>query len=107
MKPKLQYFGVPGRGEAVRLMLKLRGDSYSDVYINTKAWRSEIKKKTKWNVIPVITLENGQNAGMSRAILRYLGKTTFVEGETLYPTDPNEALIVDEGKYKFPSLFYF
>ena len=44
---------------------------------------------------------------MSRAILRYLGKTTFVEGETLYPTDPNEALIVDEGKYKFPSLFYF
>ena len=44
---------------------------------------------------------------MSRAILRYLGKTTIVEGETLYPTDPNEALIVDESKYKFPSLFYF
>ena len=98
MKPKLQYFGVPGRGEAIRLMLKLRGDSYSDVYISSKEWGSEIKKKTRWNVIPVITLENGQNAGMSRAILRYLGKTTIVEGESLYPTDPNEALIVDESK---------
>ena len=45
MKPKLQYFGVPGRGEAVRLMLKLRGDSYSDVYINTKSMKVRNKEE--------------------------------------------------------------
>ena len=86
-------------------MLKLRGDSYSDVYISSKEW-VEIKKKTRWNVIPVITLEMA-NAGMSRAILRYLGKTAIVEGETLYPTDPNEALIVDEVNISFYIQFYF
>ena len=56
------------------------------------------KEEDEVECYSVITLENGQNAGMSRAILRYLGKTTIVEGESLYPTDPNEALIVDESK---------
>ena len=52
------------------LMLKLRGDSYSDVYISSKEWRGRNKEKTRWNVIPVITLENGQKCWYVKGHIR-------------------------------------
>ena len=96
MTTDVKYYGIPGRGEAVRLMLKLKGTKYTETYIDSKTWKAGEKENTKWNVMPVITLENGQVAGMSRSILRYIAKTTYVEGNPLYPTDPNDALVVDE-----------
>ena len=95
MTTDVKYYGIPGRGEAVRLMLKLKGTKYTETYIDSKTWKAGEKENTKWNVMPVITLENGQVAGMSRSILRYIAKTTYVEGNPLYPTDPNDALVVD------------
>lgn len=94
-----QYYGIPGRGEVVRLMLELGGLPYEDQLVNGKEWRADgakMKKATKWNVMPVLTLPDGQKAGMSRSILRYLAKIVSVEGEPLYPTDPKAALTCDE-----------
>ena len=33
------YFGIPGRGEVVRLMLQIGGMPFEDVLVSSKEWR--------------------------------------------------------------------
>lgn len=40
------YFGIPGRGEIVRLMLQIGGLPFDDVIISGKQWR-DLKPKTR------------------------------------------------------------
>ena len=94
---QLNYYQVPGRGEVLRLMLRIGGMDHKDNYISSKAWKSGLKKKTRWQVIPTMDFpSHNRSAGMSRALLRYLGRTVIVEGSPLSPQDPIEALLCDE-----------
>merc|ERR1712150_31121 len=51
---------------------------------------------TRWNVVPTLTLPGGQVAGQSQALIRYLGKMVKVDGASLTPEKPEDALVVDE-----------
>lgn len=49
-----------------------------------------LKPRTPYGELPILTVD-GRPMAQSKAILRYVGKLT-----ALYPTDPEEALFVDE-----------
>jgi len=89
------YFGIPGRGEIVRLMLTLSDFSYEDKLVNFLDW-PVTKPKTRWGTLPMLALPNGIVSGQSRAILRYLGKLSKIDGLPLYPTNPDQALVADD-----------
>ena len=91
----VHYFGIPGRGEVVRVMLALGGIDFCDDVIQFQDW-PERKAKTRWGVVPSLTLPDGSKHGQSRALLRYLGKLVHHDGAALYPVDPREALLADE-----------
>jgi glutathione S-transferase len=77
----LTYFGIPGRGEAVRLALAVGGISFTDHRVAFADWKS-LKAQTPWASLPVLTLADGAEIAQQRAILRLIGKVT-----ALYPTD--------------------
>lgn len=86
---KLTYFDLRGRAEPIRLALLLGGVPFEDDRIGPAAW-GELKPTTPYGGLPVMKVD-GQTAAQSHAILRYAGKLG-----NLYPTDPLEALRVDE-----------
>ena len=87
---KLTYFRIAGRGEATRLALSIGGVEFIDERIAFPAWK-ELKPKTPWGSLPILTLSNGTTVAQQRAILRFVGKETG-----LYPTDSIAAAKVDE-----------
>ena len=98
---KVSYFGVPGRGESVRLMCALAGLEFTDDKFEPKAWAATRKGAARFRMTPTVeglpgVGENG--AGQSRALVRFLGKMAVGEdGATpLYPTDAVDALRADE-----------
>lgn len=95
MSHKLLYFGLPGRGEVLQVMMALGDIPYENTIVDFPTWRSK-PPATPWGTVPTLTLPDGFQAGQSRAILRYLAKQVTLDGQPLYPTDPKEALIVDE-----------
>lgn len=88
-KCKLTYFGLPGRGESIRLALAIGGVEFEDNRIEFKDWPN-IKSTTPWGSLPQLTLSTGETFAQQRAILRMVGKTTG-----LYPEDTKEAALVD------------
>lgn len=94
---EVTYYGIPGRGESVRLLLTIGEIPFKDTIVDMKEWRGAgIKERTRWNVIPTLKLPSGQVAGQSQGLLRYLGRTIKVDGKPLTPENPEESLIVDE-----------
>lgn len=87
---KLTYFGIAGRGEATRLALSIGGVDFVDDRVAFPAWK-ELKPKTPWGSLPILTLSNGTIIAQQRAILRFVGKETG-----LYPNDSLAAAKVDE-----------
>lgn len=87
---KLTYFGIPGRGEAIRLALAIGGIAFEDNRVPFQKWGS-VKPTTPWGTIPVLELRDGSQLAQARSILRFVGKHT-----NLYPADPIEAQRVDE-----------
>lgn len=88
---KLSYFGIPGRGETIRLALSIGNVKYIDERVPFQDW-PKLKSKTPWGSLPILTLQDGKTTiAQQRAILRLVGKETG-----LYPTENNiEAAKVD------------
>ena len=55
----------------------------------------QMKNSTPWGSLPTLTLPDGRTFGQQRAILRYLAKTIQHNGMTLYPSNAEDALLVD------------
>ena len=87
---KLTYFGIPGRGEAVRLALTIGGVEFEDERVPFQAW-GKVKPTTPWGTVPVLELADGSQLAQARSILRFVGKATG-----LYPSEPLLAQRVDE-----------
>ena len=87
---KLIYFGIPGRGEAVRLALAIGGVEFEDKRVPFQAW-GKVKPTTPWGTVPVLELADGSQLAQARSILRFVGKATG-----LYPPEPLLAQRVDE-----------
>lgn len=65
---------------------------FEDVRIKSDEWPA-LKPKTPYLSLPLISID-GVEYAQSQAILKYIGKLTG-----LYPTDPKDALLVDEVAY--------
>ena len=87
---KLLYFGIPGRGEPVRLALALSGQSWSEDVIEFSKW-GELKPTIAFGGLPAIRLADGSEMGQTRAIMRFVGRCAG-----LYPLDAVEACKVDQ-----------
>lgn len=87
---KLTYFGIPGRGEAIRLALAIGGVEFDDNRVPFPAW-GKVKPTTPWGTLPVLELADGSQLAQARSVLRFVGKYT-----SLYPVDPLVAQRVDE-----------
>lgn len=91
-KINVKYFGIAGAGEKLRLALVLKGIEFTDERIAGPEWVTE-KPKSKFGVLPEVTFDD-KVFGQSDACLRYIA--TLPGDEALMPSDPLEALLVDE-----------
>mmetsp|Transcript_8070 Transcript_8070/g.11722 ORF Transcript_8070/g.11722 Transcript_8070/m.11722 type:complete len:297 (+) Transcript_8070:10-900(+) len=88
---KLTYFGIPGRGEAIRLALAIGGVEFEDHRVPFPAW-GKVKPTTPWGAVPVLKLADGSQLAQARSVLRFVGRHT-----SLYPVEePLLAQRVDE-----------
>jgi len=85
----LTYFGLAGRGEAIRLAFHIGGIDFVDNRISS-GWDT-LKPTTPWGGLPVLKLPDGTEVGQNRAVLRLVGKQTG-----LYPSEDMDAAKVDE-----------
>lgn len=94
-KMKLTYFDIQGAAEKVRLALVLQDLPFEDERINFAQW-GDLKPKTKFGQLPLLTLEKdgkSNTIAQSGAMLRYVGQ---LKSETLYPKDSAKRLVVEE-----------
>ncbi len=94
MSPSLQqhellYFDGAGRAETIRIALHAAGINFTDTRFTGKDWPT-IKPTTPLGSVPVLKV-NGESHCQSVSLARYAGKLGG-----FYPTDPLQALVVDE-----------
>uniref|UniRef100_A0A061SAH2 Prostaglandin-H2 D-isomerase n=1 Tax=Tetraselmis sp. GSL018 TaxID=582737 RepID=A0A061SAH2_9CHLO len=89
MQQKLSYFDFKGVAEPIRLAFAVGGIDFEDHRFQREDW-PQLKPKTPYGSVPTLTIGDRVYA-QSNAILRYAGKLAG-----LYPTDPVEALAVDQ-----------
>jgi len=77
---KLWYFGIRGRGEPIRMLLKLAGVEFEDVRIEMEQWPT-LKEETPFGQVPVLEVD-GVKIAQSNAIMRYLGREYGFAGAT-------------------------
>jgi len=93
---RLRYFPFPGRGGAIRDVLRIGGIAFEDAHVPPERFR-ELKAagELPFGSLPVLDVETSAgtvSAAQSNAILRFVGRRAG-----LYPTDdPVGALKVDE-----------
>eukprot|EP00040_Diaphanoeca_grandis_P034544 m.214474 g.214474 ORF g.214474 m.214474 type:complete len:250 (+) comp33176_c6_seq10:2092-2841(+) len=87
---KLTYFGLPGRGEAIRLQFLLAKVKFEDNRLSFADWPAT-KDTTPWGSLPILELKDGTVLAQAKSISRVVGKLGG-----LYPTDPFAAGRVDE-----------
>jgi glutathione S-transferase len=89
---KLYYFDFHGgAGEPIRNAFRLSKTSFEDIRVKRDEWPNlKVSDKCMYGQMPLLEID-GNIYAQSMAILRYVGKVTG-----LYPTDPIEALRVDE-----------
>lgn len=83
MKIKLTYFDIEGAAEPVRLALVLAGKEFEDHRVKFPEWK-ELKPKTPYGQLPIMTIDDGPMKTQSAAMLRWVGATF---SETLYPRE--------------------
>lgn len=86
---ELLYFDGEGRAETIRICLHAGGVNFTDTRFAGKDWPA-IKPTTPLGSVPVLKVD-GNSHCQSVALARYAGKLGG-----FYPTDPLQALIVDE-----------
>jgi prostaglandin-H2 D-isomerase / glutathione transferase len=89
---KLYYFGIPGRGEAIRLACAYGKVSFEDILLNEEEFE-DMKKcgKLPFQQLPVLEVSEGVYIGQSAAIIRYIGRLCG-----LYPVnDAIQSAIID------------
>ena len=88
---KLEYFGLHGRAQMIRMALHYCNVEFEDVLYNFQEWGQ--KKATgnyEYGQLPVLTLDDGTQLSQSVAILRYVGAAhKGRNGERLYPGNEN------------------
>jgi len=89
---KLKYFGFPGRGESVRLAMAINGIDFENDVVSFERWGGGEKAAAPYGGLPVLEID-GVARAQTGALLRYVGK---LGDKGLYPSDPAEALKVDE-----------
>eukprot|EP00899_Mesostigma_viride_P022236 jgi/Mesvir1/3197/Mv16350-RA.1 len=91
MAPKLKvtYFDMKGRAEPTRVALTIGGIPFEDERVTREAFMA-MKPSLPFGSLPSLEVD-GKVFAQSNAMLRYVGKLTG-----LYPTDPVEALKVDQ-----------
>lgn len=88
---ELKYFDIPGRGEAIRILLNGTSKEFIDSRIKFQEWGS-IKATTPLGSVPILSMDGGATYfTQSTSLKRYAAKLV-----DMYPTDPLQALIVDE-----------
>jgi glutathione S-transferase len=90
--PTLTYFNTAGRAFALRVALfqAFGKDGWVDVRIEFSDWAA-LKPTTSLGSLPNLSLPSGAVVAQTDALTRWAGK----QGN-LYPTDIDEALLVDE-----------
>ena len=93
----LSYFGIPGPGEPVRMLLAMGNFEWEnkDMAGSDGSWQA-MKPKTKWGQCPVLENKDGVQFSQSIAMARMFAKLITVGGTPLYPEDPLAAFAVDE-----------
>lgn len=86
--PKLYYFGLPGRGEQIRLAFVAGEVDFIDERVGN--WK-ELKPTTPWGSMPFLEFHDGTRIAQTRNCLRLAGKLAG-----LYPEDPIQAAQCDE-----------
>ena len=81
---------MPGKAEPVRLAAGVAGVEFKDEQLPQEKWAAERKAALAPQQLPLLEV-GGKTFGQSMAQMRYFGK---LGGQ--YPTDPVEALAVDE-----------
>lgn len=76
----------------MRLALVLQGIKFEDERINFAQW-GEMKPKTKFGQLPILTIDGKHTVAQSDAMLRYVAR---LDSKTLYPTEPLQQLQVEE-----------
>ena len=89
-KPELIYFGVPGRAEAIRILMQIAGVEMDDTRFGPDDWPG-IKPTTPLGVVPVMKLE-GKSYVQSVSLTRYAAK---LAGAGWYPANELDALKCD------------
>ena len=108
-KPKLLYFNSVGKCYGVRMAMfaafgkdgwedhRVRGGMAGD------EWK-ELQPVLESGSLPELTLPGGEVVCQSHAIARYAGAMSRGAGHDLYPTDPGQAVLVDEARLPPPPL---
>jgi len=86
---KLTYFDIPGRAEAIRLILAIAGIKFEDERISRDVWAAR-KATTPFGQLPVLHAR-GETLAQSNAILRYVGRLA-----RMYPCSLWRSAKVDE-----------
>jgi glutathione S-transferase len=106
-KIKLTYFDIEGAAEATRLALALSETEYEDVRIQFPDWK-ELKPKTPYGQLPLMTIDDGPVKTQSDAMLRWVGvecSTTLYPREKLYEIE--EAIgVLGDFKKAWEPCFY-
>ncbi len=91
-KYKLTYFNFGGMAEKVRLTFIYNKIPFVDERIEFKDWPA-LKPKTKFGHVPYLVIDGKKTVAQSFAMMRYIGR---LGDGSLYPTDPEKQLEVDE-----------
>jgi len=96
---KLNYFKLPARAEATRLLLTLGGIEFENNAFSGEEWRATEKKRMAWGKVPVLELGNTQFM-QSHAINMYIAAKIG-----LLPENPFDRLKGDTAVFQFEDSF--
>jgi len=84
---KLTYFDIEGVAEQIRLTLKVQGILFEDERISFDEW-PQMKAKTRFGQLPVLSIDGGPPVSQSGAILRLCAR--LKSNYNLYPIEPEK-----------------
>ena len=85
--PKVHYFPIYGKGEAIKMALHYLGVEFESVDHVGETWQP-YKPNTPFGQMPVLDLDDGTSLAQSMAIINYIGATWGGNKLGFVPTDP-------------------